>query len=199
MEGDKRCLHHRIRFRAQLRENAASSEACRRTSDGRSRFPLSTRLRRRHDKNPVRAGRSDRKLRKIAAARVGRIDGTLSVVQKRTADAVDPAILQSVWVLIGYGHAMLVPPSTWRVIPVAICDSAEAKKRAAPTKSSGFITFPNGIRARRAFKNFSSSRSLRLMSVSVSPGESALTRIPYCASSKAIHFVNIATPALETQ
>ena len=35
----------------------------------------------------------DGKLRKIAADRVGRIDGALSVSQGQIADAVDPAIL----------------------------------------------------------------------------------------------------------
>ena len=60
---------------------------------------------------------------------------------------------------------------------MAILDSSEARKTAAPTMSSGTPMIPRGIMESRYLRNSGSARSDRFRSVSINPGAIALARI----------------------
>jgi hypothetical protein len=77
---------------------------------------------------------------------------TLGTLQQVPEQAGDPA---AGWVpadgpFSAACYAMARPPSTCKVWPVMLSESGEARNTAAPTRSSGDITRPRGMRATRS-------------------------------------------------
>src|SRR6185312_13273322 len=114
------------------------------------------------------------------------------------ADAVPRDDCDAVWSHSGWEVAPK-PPSTVSVVPVTQRASSEARYTNASAMSRGSPSLPSGCIAStpaRAPAGSSWPASQRSsIGVATKPGETALTRIPAAAPSRAMHFVSITTPA----
>src|SRR5664280_1091159 len=90
-----------------------------------------------------------------------------------------------------------LPPSTGIVAPVTKLDSSLASHRTKLATSSGQPGLPRGTFGR--WTVVGSSPSMPLIAGAVSPGATALTRMPCGPSSRAIVWTSIVSPALLAQ
>src|SRR5262249_9195364 len=105
-------------------------------------------------------------------------------------------------------QAITCPPSTFQACPVTPAASPLHRKRTRPATSSALLSRRRGLisantwaasaRLRPVFSAILSA-ALRTMSVSVQPGQTALTVTPRSATSNASERTSPSTPCLEAQ
>lgn len=89
---------------------------------------------------------------------------------------------------IQFQHERVMPPSNTRLVPVVKLELELQRKRTASAASSGLPRRPRGILANSACSSpGATSVARRVMGVSVQVGQTAFTRIPRGALSRAAH------------
>jgi hypothetical protein len=88
-------------------------------------------------------------------------------------------------------HQTVIPPSTWRLMPVTYAEASDARKTRGPTRSLASAIRRNGILS-HSFRMNSSS-----WPPSTPPGEIAFTLMPYGPQNAARYFVRLRTAAFE--
>src|SRR5437870_1850796 len=116
---------------------------------------------------------------------------------REVGDLREPGLQLLELLLVGHAPTMLKPPSHSTKFPVMWLESSEARNTTTPTSSSGPGMRSSGVLARMSSRRPERQSSLlRVDSVSMKPGPSALTRTRG-AKAPAYAFVRPSTPYLE--